>query len=119
MIRETNPEANTALANVVTAADRIARWGHSGAHIHLTGPVVFADATERALFLRGALVVRPGHQSQETIENLTAAGALVVTHTISDGQTVTLTNEHAAVTNVDDLLHFLEARSILTGGSNG
>jgi sulfate adenylyltransferase large subunit len=119
MIRDTNTEADTALTNVVTSADRVARWGHSGAHIHLTGPVVFADATERTLFLRGAFVVRPEHPSQETIEDLTAAGALVVTHIISDGQTITLSNEHAAVTNVDDLLHFLEARSILTGGSNG
>jgi sulfate adenylyltransferase large subunit len=119
MIRETNAEANTAPTNVVTAADRVARWGHSGAHIHLTGPVVFADATERTLFLRGAFVVRPEHPSQETIEGLTAAGALVVTHIISDGQTVTLNNEHAAVTNVAELLNFLAARSILTGGSNG
>ena len=119
MIRETNTEADSALTNAVTAADRVARWGHSGAHIHLTGPVVFADATERTLFLRGAFVVRPEHPSQETIEGLTAAGALVVTHIISNGQTVTLNNEPAALTNVDDLLHFLEARSILTGGSNG
>jgi sulfate adenylyltransferase large subunit len=119
MIREINVEANTALTNVVTAADRVARWGHSGAHIHLTGPAVFADAAERTLFLRGAFVVRPERPSRETIESLTAAGALVVTHTISDGHAVTLGNEQAAVTNVDDLLHFLEAYSILTGGSNG
>ena len=116
MIRETNAEANPAMTNVVTPADRVARWGHSGAHIHCTGPVVFADAAERALFLRGAFVVRPERASRETIEGLTTAGALVVTHDISDSQTVTFGNEHKTVTNVDDLLHFLEANSILTGG---
>jgi hypothetical protein len=47
-----------------------------------------------------------------------AAGALVVTHTISNNQAVTLGNEQTAVTNVDDLLHFLEAHAILGGGSN-
>ena len=106
------------MTNAVTAADRVARWGHSGVHIHLTGPAVFADAAERALFLRGAFVVRPERPSRETIEGLAAAGALVMTHNISDSQTVTFGNEHAAVTNVDDLLHFLEAHSILVGGSN-
>jgi sulfate adenylyltransferase large subunit len=118
MIQEINAEANTILTNAVTAADRLARWGHPGVHIHLTGPAVFADAAERALFLRGAFVVRPERSSRETIEGLTAAGALVVTHNISDGQTTTFGSEHTAVANVDDLLHFLEAHSILRGGSN-
>jgi sulfate adenylyltransferase large subunit len=118
MIREISAEANTVLTNVVTAADRVARWGHSGAHIHLTGPTVFVDAAERTLFLRGAFVVRFESPSRETIEGLMAAGALVVTHTISNNQAVTLGNEQTAVTNVDDLLHFLEVHSILRGGSN-
>ncbi len=119
MIRETNVETETSITNMVTAADRVARWGHYGAHIHLTGPVVFADAAERALFLRGAFVVRPERPSQETIEGLTAAGALAVTHKISDNQTVTFGNEHAAVISVDDLLHFLKTYSILTGRTKG
>ena len=119
MIRETNAEANAAMTSVVTVADRLARWGHSGAHVHLTGPVIFADASERALFLRGALVVRLERPSRETIEGLAAAGALVMTHNISDTQTVTFGSEHTTVTNVDDFIHFLEANSILVGGSNG
>jgi sulfate adenylyltransferase large subunit len=118
MIRQTNAEANAVLTNVVTAADRVARWGHSGAHIHLTGPTVFVDAAERTLFLRGAFVVRFESPSRQTIEGLMTAGALVVTHTISDNQAIALGNEQAAVTNVDDLLHFLEAHAILVGGSN-
>jgi hypothetical protein len=118
MIRQINAEANTVLTNVVTAADRVARWGHSGAHIHLTGPTVFVDTAERTLFLRGAFVVRPESPSPETIEGLTAAGALVVTHTMSDGHAVTFGKKQTAITNVDDLLHCLEAHSILVGGSN-
>jgi sulfate adenylyltransferase large subunit len=117
MVRKMNAEASTTMTNIVTAAHRVERWGHYGAHIHLTGPVDFADAAERALFLRGAFVVRPERPSQETIKGLTAAGALVVTHIISDCQTVTFGNEHAAMTNVDDLLHFLETYSILIRGS--
>jgi len=118
MIQEMNAEANTVLTNAVTAADRVDRWGHPGVHIHFTGPAVFADAAERTLFLRGAFVVRPERPSQETIERLADAGALVVTHNISDGQAVTVGDEHVTVANVDDLLHFLEAHSILRGGSN-
>ena len=118
MIREINAEANAVLTNVVTAADRVARWGHSGTHIHLFGPTVFVDAVERTLFLRGAFVVRPESPSREMIEGLTAAGTLVVTHTISDGLAVTFGNKQTAVTNVDDLLHFLEAHFILVGGSS-
>jgi sulfate adenylyltransferase large subunit len=114
MIRETNAEARTTM-NVVTAADRAIRWGHSGAHIHLTGPVAFADAVEQALFLRGAVIVRPELPSQETLAGFTAAGALVTTHTVSDDQTITFGERREAVTNVDDLLRFLEAHAILTG----
>ena len=118
MIREINAETNTVLTNVVTAADRVARWGHSGAHIHVIGPTVFVDAAERTLFFRGAFVVRPKSASRETIEGLTAAGALVVTHSKSDNQAVTFGRIQTAVANVDDLLHFLEAHSILVGGFN-
>jgi sulfate adenylyltransferase large subunit len=114
MIRETNAEARTTM-NVVTAADRAIRWGHSGTHIHLTGPVAFADAVEQALFLRGAVIVRPELPSQETLAGFTAAGALVTTHTVSDDQTITFGERREAVTNVDDLLRFLEAHAILTG----
>jgi sulfate adenylyltransferase large subunit len=115
MIRETNIEARTTTTNVVTAADRAIRWGHSGAHMHITGPVAFADAVEQTLFLRGAFVVRPELPSQETLAGFTAAGALIVTHTVSDGQTVAFGDRRAAVTSVDDLLRFLEAHAILTG----
>jgi sulfate adenylyltransferase large subunit len=115
MIRETSVEARTTMTNMVTATDRAIRWGHAGAHIHLTGPVAFADAAEQTLFLRGAFVVRPELPSQETLAGFTTAGALVVTHNVSDIQTVTFGEQRAAVTTVDDLLRFLEAHAILTG----
>ena len=83
--------------------------------MHITGPVAFADAVEQTLFLRGAFVVRPELPSQETLAGFTAAGALIVTHTVSDGQTVAFGDRRAAVTSVDDLLRFLEAHAILTG----
>ncbi len=115
MIRETNIEGHPTTTNAITAESRAARWGHAGVHISLTGPTAFVDAAERTLFLRGAFVVRPDSPSQETLAALIAAGALVLTSTTSDNQTVTFGEQSAAVTNVDDLLHLLEAHAIFRG----
>ena len=66
----------------VTAEERTAKWGHSGAHIALTGSTNFGDQVERALFLAGAFVVRlsPDDPHQPAhIAELKRAGALVIT----------------------------------------
>jgi sulfate adenylyltransferase large subunit len=115
MIRDTSVESIATTTNTVTSADRLIRWGHSGAHVHLTGPIAFADSVERTLFLRGAFVARPESPSQETLAAFTAAGALVLTHTVSDTQTVTLANQHATLATVDDLLRLLESHGVLNG----
>jgi sulfate adenylyltransferase large subunit len=115
MIRDTTAEVFTSPTTPVSAAERTARWRHAGAHLHLTGPASFADAVERALFLRGAFIVRPISPSPETLAALTAAGALILTHAPGDTQTVILGDNQLTVSTVDDLLRFLESHAVLQG----
>jgi sulfate adenylyltransferase large subunit len=115
MIRDKTAEAFTSATTPVSAAERTARWRHAGAHLHLTGPASFADAVERALFLRGAFIVRPTFASPETLAALTAAGALILTHATADTQTIVLGDQQATVSSVDNLLSFLESHAILQG----
>jgi sulfate adenylyltransferase large subunit len=42
----------------VTAGERAARWGHSGAVLRLTGPAELIDSIERSLFSAGAVTNR-------------------------------------------------------------
>jgi sulfate adenylyltransferase large subunit len=116
MIR--NTKSATALENSsspVTPEERSERWRHVGAHIHLTAPDSFVFAIERVLFLHGAFVVRISEASSAIVEALTHAGALTITHTSSDIQTVTLREKQASVANIDDLLRFLSSHSVLKG----
>jgi sulfate adenylyltransferase large subunit len=115
MIRDTTAEAFSSSNTPVSADERISRWRHAATHLHLAGPVFFADAVERALFLRGAFIVRPTSPSSETLAALTAAGALILTHSPSDAQTIVIGDQQATVATVDDLVRFLESRAILQG----
>jgi sulfate adenylyltransferase large subunit len=115
MIRDTTAEPFISLTTPVSAAERTARWRHAGAHLHLTGPTSFADAVERALFLRGAFIVRSTSVSSEPLAAFTAAGALILTHTPGDIQTVVLDDQQATVSTVEDLLRFLESHAVLQG----
>jgi hypothetical protein len=101
--------------NIVTDADRRERWGHSGAHIHLLSPIDFADTVERALFLRGAFIVRPELPSDESIAVLITGGALVLTHDSAKDKTVRFGESQTVLSDVDDLLRFLETHAIITG----
>jgi len=116
MIRETFDDAGTDSTSPVSAVERTTRWGHSGALIRLGGPKSFVDAVERALFLRGAFIVRPMSESHDVLTALTSAGALVITHSESDAQTVTLNHRQTmAATNVDELIRIFEDHDILQG----
>ncbi|NYF53854.1 sulfate adenylyltransferase subunit CysN [Tunturiibacter gelidoferens] len=115
MIRSIGVETSVKTTNVVTETDRRERWGHSGAHIHLRSPIDFADAVERALFLRGVFIVRPEFPSDESIAVLITGGALVLTHAASEDRTVRFGEREAVVSDVDDLLRFLDAYAITTG----
>lgn len=67
----------------VTPEERVVRWGHSGALLETSGSPALADALERALFHRGAVVVR-----LRSAENLPAEalGVLVIAHREAAGQ---------------------------------
>ena len=63
----------------VEASERLARWGHAGAHVALVGTEAFARAVERALFERGVFVVRVVDTDVSALSVLTAGGALALT----------------------------------------
>jgi sulfate adenylyltransferase large subunit len=115
MIRDTTADAFNSSTTPVSATERTARWRHRGAHIHVTGPGSFANAVERALFLRGAFTVRISFPSPEIVTAFTAAGGLVLSHAAADTQTVLVEEEQTSVSSVDELLRFLEVHAILQG----
>jgi sulfate adenylyltransferase large subunit len=78
------------LLTPVSADERTARWGHTGAVVTLTGPVSFADAVERALFLRGAFVIRVAHADHILATTLAQAGVLAITLDDSDQTTLSV-----------------------------
>ncbi len=61
----------------ITAEERAALWGHSGAVLRLESPAALAHALERALLRRGAFVLRA------SLTQAVEAGALVLAHTES------------------------------------
>ena len=115
MIREASAAESQIISGPVSAEERAARWRHIGAHLHISGPIAFADAIERALFLRGTVILRPDSASPNELAAMTAAGALVLTHASADTSSVTVAGHHAAIASVDDLIRFLEAHEILAG----
>lgn len=116
MIRDSSANSAVESTGPVSAVERTARWHHLGAHLHLTGSKFFADSAERALFSRGAFIVRLASVPDDTLLALTSAGVLVIIHTHSDTQTVTLNHQQAiAATNVDELLCILADHGILHG----
>jgi sulfate adenylyltransferase large subunit len=116
MIRDSSADSAIESTGPVSAVERTARWHHSGALIHLSGPKSFADVVERALFLRGAFIVRLVSASPDTLTALTSAGVLVITHIQSDEQIVTLNRQHVfAAADIDELLRILEDHNVLQG----
>ena len=117
MIREATPVALGlgAASGPVSDEERASRWRHAGAYMQLASPVAFADDVERALFLRGAAILRPDATNADTLAAMSAAGALVLTHTVADAPNVSVAGHQAAVGSVDELLKFLEAHDILIG----
>ncbi len=67
----------TASLQAVSSEEKRSRYGHVGAHLELAGSTELLDALERALFHRGAFVVRleDGHSAATAVA---ASGALVL-----------------------------------------
>ena len=67
------------------------------------------------MFLRGAAILRPDAANADTLAAMSAAGALVLTHTVAETPSVTVAGHHATVASVDELIKFLAAHDILIG----
>jgi len=120
MIREAVPVGTglQAASGPVSAEERASRWRHTGAHLQLAGPVAFADEVERALFVRGAAILRLDVAPTDAIAAMTAAGALVLTHSVAETKSVTVAGHQSSIETVDELIGFLEAHDILTGDAS-
>ena len=116
MLREAGAARIRAAAESVTPEERSVRWGHNGKHINVTGPVAFADAAERALFLRQAVVLRLGTPSADTLEAVAGAGALALTHTASMETAISIDGKRFAATTIDEMLSILETQGVLKRG---
>ncbi len=96
----------------VTAEERAALWGHSGAVLRLEGPATLAHALERALLRRGAFVLR-GELAQAA-----DGGALVLAYThAAEPKLAFAREEHALVGDtqaaVTEALALLECAGVL------
>jgi len=80
LLAKSLPAASVPLNAPVTPDDRVRRWGHHGAHVALTGSAEFADAVERALFERGAVVFRCAANDTRLQQAFVERGAIVLTH---------------------------------------
>jgi sulfate adenylyltransferase large subunit len=113
----------------VSADERIALWGHRGAAIALSGPVTYADAVERRLFLQGAFVVRIEHTDQALAAGLVQTGALVITLNAEQsnsfraqvgGENVALPqDDNDLATSVEALFKLLRSKDILRDRRGG
>ncbi len=120
MIRETAIlAADREVAGPVSNAERIARFGHAGAHVDLQAPPAFAHAVERALFALGANAF---FSEMRPAPSLLRAGLLVLTSsagparrpglwvTIAGRETQVMADEHAhALAFAEALLQLLRA----------
>ena len=120
MVRSIGDDSTAKLAPV-SPEERATRWGHTGARLQVSDSAALVDALERALFDRGAVVVR--FQSAEALA-IAELGALVITqsegvaqHTLTvragdKVRTQPLTNDPS--TAVTESLHLLYSMGVLS-----
>jgi sulfate adenylyltransferase subunit 1 len=98
MVREIlEDSAKSAEQGPVTAQERSAKWGHTGAVIHLSASATVLDAIERALFQLGAITVR-STQADAAFHSVCAnAGFLVFAFEENDKDAATVQIGSAAV----------------------
>jgi sulfate adenylyltransferase large subunit len=67
------------LRGPVTPDERARRWGHTAAHLALTGTPEYADAVERALLENGAIVFRCGSTDTRLQQAILQGGGIALT----------------------------------------
>jgi hypothetical protein len=122
MIREIVEHETRSASGPVTADERTARWGHTGAVIRLAAPAALIDSVERELIERGAVVVRTntGNDAlnEALNEALAAAGVIALAATQSDLAQPSLEiddekRELAPDANAQAILHHLQQAGVL------
>ncbi len=98
----------------ITSETRAAKWGHTAAHLHLSGDPAFFDETERTLFEMGTFIARPQSPSQPAIEALLDAGAIVLTTSAAITRSTVLDNRLLSLTTTEAVLDHLRAIGVLT-----
>ena len=106
--------ATDAFETAVTPEARAAKWGHTAAHLHLSGDPAFFDETERTLFEMGTFIARPQSPSQPAIEALLDAGAIVLTTSAAITRSTVLDNRLLSLTTTEAVLDHLRAIGVLT-----
>ena len=92
----------------VTSEERVARWGHHGGVLELTGPVELIDRVERSLFARGAITARidadaapfaihPG-MVEVLVSSDALAGMIALVVNLTGGETLTARAEGEQIT---------------------
>ncbi len=72
----------------VTAEERLARFGHRGGVLELTGPQTLIDQVERWLFNLGAITVRIDNDAAAGVQTIVDAGLIVLIANPNDGSSL-------------------------------
>ncbi len=99
----------------ITPQQRVKKWGHTSAHIHLSGDTAFFEEAETTLFHAGAFLARPASPSTAAVQALLDAGAIVLTTSTAITRSTVIDNRLLSITSVPALLDHLHATGILTG----
>jgi len=83
-----HPHAAAAHLSPVTAADRIARFGHRGGVLELTGPPAIIDQVERSLFDLGAVTVCAESNVPSLVQIIVDAGLIALITRTADNNTL-------------------------------
>ena len=114
---ETATDATATTPSAITPAERIAKWGHTSAHIHLSGDTTFFDEAEAALFRAGTFIARPQSASATAVAALLDAGAIVLTTSTAVTRSTVLDNRLLSITSTAALLDHLRTAGILKGSN--
>ena len=97
-------DAAAASLGPVTAEERVARFGHRGGVLEITGPHTLIDQVERSLFARGAVTVRIDHHAAAAVQAIVDAGLIALIVNPNNGGTLTASSgEHTITADSSDL----------------
>ncbi|MBV8673878.1 MAG: sulfate adenylyltransferase subunit CysN [Acidobacteriaceae bacterium] len=107
MITAASDPARTAAVPLgrVTEDERLARFGHRGGVLELTGPNAVIDQVERYLFEMGAVTVRVGYEALSLGGSIAEAGLIALLVKSTDGNTFEARSgkHHITLSDFDDV----------------